>query len=115
MGPLARLFPLNPWTISRLLDDVHEVALFARDIGPRIDRLTDVGARMGDAAEGLGELGSRVEDLGARYEALAQSFLGLTGKLDQLIGLIMKVTGPLGGAVERMGRIVPGLPRERES
>jgi hypothetical protein len=115
MGPLAMLFPINPRSIARLLDDIHEVAVFARDVGPRIDRFNDVGARMGDAASGIGELGARVEDLGVRYEALAQAFLGLASRLDQLIGLATKITGPFGGAVERVGRMVPGLSGERES
>ena len=92
MGPLAKLFPINPWSIGRLLDDIHEVALFARDEGPRID------------------------DLGARYESLAQSFVGVAARLDQLIGQVVKVTGPLESAVERFGRLVPRLPgREGES
>jgi hypothetical protein len=91
MGLLAKLFPINPWSVGRLLDDIHEVALFARDIGPK------------------------VEDLGARYETLAQSFLGLAGRLDQLIGQVVKVTGPLESAVERVGRIMPRLtPRDPE-
>ncbi len=89
MGMLATLFPLNPWTIGRLLDDVHELAVFAREVGPRMD------------------------DLGTRYESLAQSFLSLAGRLDQLIGQVVKVTGPLESAVERVGRMVPRLsPRE---
>ena len=85
MGLLATLFPVNPWSIGRLLDDIHEVATFARDFGPRID------------------------DLSTRYETLAQSFLGLTGRLDLLIGQVVKVTGPLESAVERVGRLVPRL------
>lgn len=90
MGLLATLFPINPWTVGRLLDDIHELAVFAREIGPR------------------------VEDLGARYETLAGSFLGLAGRLDQLIGQVVKVTGPLESAVERVGRIMPRLPRGPE-
>ena len=92
MGLLDTLVPINPWTIRRLLDDIHEIAMFARDVGPKID------------------------DLGARYETLAQSFVGLAGRLDQLIGQVVKVTGPFESAVERVGRIVPRLqpPRERE-
>lgn len=93
MDLLRVLFPVNPWNLGRLLDDIHEVAVFARDIGPKID------------------------DLGARYEALAQSFVGLAGRLDQLIGQVVKVTGPFESAVEREGRIVPRIspPRDREA
>lgn len=85
MGLLATLFPINPWSVGRLLDDIHEVAMFARDFGPKI------------------------EDLGDRYETLAQSFLGLAGRLDQLIGQVVKVTGPLESAVERVGRFMPRI------
>lgn len=89
MGPLAKLFPINPWSIGRLLDDIHELAVFARDAGPRMD------------------------ELGERYERLAGSFLGLAARLDQLIGQVVKVTGPLESAVERVGRIMPRLsPRD---
>lgn len=87
MGLLATLFPINPWSVGRLLDDIHELATFAKDVGPRMD------------------------DLGERYETLAQSFLGLATRLDQLIGQVVKVTGPLESAVERVGRLVPRLPR----
>ena len=90
MDLLKTLFPINPWNVGRLLDDIHELAVFARDIGPRM------------------------EDLGTRYETLAQSFLGLAGRLDQLIGQVVKVTGPLENAVERVGRIMPRLPRGAE-
>src|SRR5688572_2202863 len=31
MGLLRTLFPINPWSVGRLLEDIHEVALFARD------------------------------------------------------------------------------------
>jgi hypothetical protein len=92
MDLLKIFFPVNPWNVGRLLDDIHEVALFARDIGPKID------------------------DLGARYEAVAQSFVVLAGRLDQLIGQVVKVTGPFESAVERVGRLVPRLPlREPET
>jgi len=90
MGFLASLFPINPWSIGRLLDDIHDLAVFAKDVGPRMD------------------------ELGARYETLAGSFLGLATRLDQLIGQVVKVTGPLESAVDRVGRILPRLSSPRD-
>ena len=127
------LYP--PIAIPRLLDDLHEVAKFFMDFGPRMEQLTKLGEQLDAsirAAIPIAEaVNSTLKTATPVAEAVDASMkaalpllellqkqiemaLPLLDKLEPIAKRAVDVVGPLEGATERLGRMIDRFPgRER--
>ena len=90
------LLLLPPRLLMRALDDLHEIAVAARDIGPRLgtlqDRADSIEAQLGEAISIAREIETRGREaigMAERIDARAQAILDLADRVDERAAEIM--------------------------
>ena len=133
-GLPATLFP--PIAISRMLDDLHEIAMFFRSVGPRLDDLTKLADRLEvsiraaiPVAEAVNTSLKMATPVAEAVDASLKTALPLLDalskqveialplldKLEPIAKRAVEMASPLEGAAERLGRVVDRLPRSRRT
>lgn len=92
MNPLL----LPPRLLLRALDDLHQIALAAQDIGPRLgalqDRADSIEEQLGEAiaiARQIEERGREAIEMAGRIDARAEAILALADRVDDRAAEIM--------------------------
>lgn len=87
---------LPPRLALRALDDLHQIAVAARDIGPRLatlqDRADSIEAQLGEAIVIAGEIeerGREAIEMAGRIDARAEAVLALADRVDERASEIM--------------------------
>ena len=90
------LLLLPPRLLMRALDDLHEIAVAARDIGPRLgtlqDRADSIEEQLGEAIEiarAIEARGREAIEMAERIDARALAILDLADRVDERASEIM--------------------------
>ncbi|MBA2349850.1 MAG: hypothetical protein H0V81_16350 [Solirubrobacterales bacterium] len=93
---IANPLLLPPRLLFRALDDLHQIALAARDIGPRLstlqDRADSIEEQLGEAidiARQIEERGREAIEMAERIDTRAQAVLDLADRVDERASEIM--------------------------
>lgn len=103
-----------------LVDIGNQMLEIAERLDDRAARFNDLGERLDVRAEQLLELGQTIRDLGSRIDVTGSEIVLQSGKIvgaaSDLISVLptmeraVDLASPLGGAIDRFGRIVDRFP-----
>jgi len=110
VNPLLRNSP--PVLLVRLLDDIHDLAQFSAAFARRFDETIDLMREMNRQNDAMMPLMEQIVPVMREQNRTMAAALPVIERLTPaLLQATNFLAAPIGGAIDRMGRVVERLPR----